>query len=251
MINIIPQYLIKIDDYKQLDNLKYLFKDIRFYMGKSVLDGLMGTAYVENVNKPKFALLLVRSYCFISGKISKELLKKIIWKLRDYKFIPDDSNKQLIEELFKNNITSYNRYAFHKEVNFAKDKLEYYINKLDKKYKIIDINEDMAILLKKIKFINITDNYKEKGIGCCCIYNGKIIGVCSSNIIYNDGIEVNIKVNEQFRRNGIATALASYLILKCLEKNLKVSWDAANLNSVGLAKKLGFKLYGPYTVFSF
>ena len=72
--------------------------------------------------------------------------------------------------------------------------------------------------------------------------------MCSSNIIYNDGIEINIKIDKKFRRKGIATALAAYLILKCMEKDIKVSWDAANLNSVGLAKKLGFRFYGPYTV---
>ena len=78
------------------------------------------------------------------------------------------------------------------------------------------------------------------------MYNDIIIGVVSSNIFYNDGIEVNIKVKEDYRRKGIATTLASLLILNCIKENKKISWDAANLNSVGLAQKLGFEYDSEY-----
>ena len=42
-------------------------------------------------------------------------------------------------------------------------------------------------------------------------------------------------------RIGIATTLASLLILNCIKENKKISWDAANLNSVSLSQKLGFE----------
>lgn len=109
----------------------------------------------------------------------------------------------------------------------------------------------IAEKIKEEKFINITDNYDKNGVGYCCIYNNEIIGVASSNIFYKDGIEVNIKVKDEYRRRGIATALASKLILKCLEENKKISWDAANLWSVGLAKKLGFEYYSTYNIYKF
>lgn len=53
--------------YDQMDKIEYLFNDIRFYMGKSVLDGLMGEAYTDNLEKTTVAYLLVRKYCFING----------------------------------------------------------------------------------------------------------------------------------------------------------------------------------------
>lgn len=247
--NMFSNYLIKVNDSEILNNIKYLFEDIRFYMGKSVLDGLMGSAYVDNINHPVFAILIVRSYCFISGKIDKNVLKEILLEAKDYQWIPDDANKLIIEDLFHTNINKHNRYSFYKEMNFDINKLERYSNSLPNTYRILDIDEEISNKIKNSRFMKITDNYKENGIGCYCTVNGALIGVCSSNIIYNDGIEINIKVNEKFRREGIATALASTLILKCLNKGLKVSWDAANLNSANLAKKLGFKYYGPYTVF--
>ncbi len=44
----------------------------------------------------------------------------------------------------------------------------------------------------------ITDDYKNKGIGVCCFRNDEIVGICSSNIIYKDGIEINIRVKEGY-----------------------------------------------------
>ena len=50
---------------------------------------------------------------------------------------------------------------------------------------------------------------------------------------------------------GIATAMASKLIIECLNRNKKISWDAANLNSVSLAEKLGFEYDSAYNIYNF
>ncbi|MCI8470179.1 MAG: GNAT family N-acetyltransferase [Clostridia bacterium] len=237
---------------KNLEKLKNLFIDIRFYMGHSVLDGTMGEAYADNISNPNFAILIVRKYCFMSGNIGKENLHKLIDnKLKQYIIIPSDSLKNIIEEIFKDNINKLERYSIKKNPLFDKQKLQEYIEKAPKEYPIQEIDKNTAEKIKEEKFINITDNYKKSGVGYCCIYNNKIIGVASSNIFYKDGIEVNIKVKDEYRRRGIATALASKLILKCLEENKKISWDAANLWSVGLAKKLGFEYDSTYNIYKF
>lgn len=237
---------------KNLGKLRNLFKDIRFYMGHSVLDGTMGEAYTDNISNPNFAILIVRKYCFMSGNIGKEDLHKLIDnKLKQYIIIPSDNLKIVIEEIYKDNINKLERYSIKKNPLFDKQKLQEYIEKAPKEYHIQSIDKKIAEKIKEEKFINITDNYDKNGIGYCCIYNNEIIGVASSNIFYKDGIEVNIKVKEEYRRKGIATALASKLILKCLEENKKISWDAANLWSVGLAKKLGFEYDSTYNIYKF
>ena len=81
------------------------------------------------------------------------------------------------------------------------------------------------------------------------MYNKEIIGVASSNIFYKDGIEVNIRVKENYRRRGIATAMAANLILECLRENKKISWDAYNINSLKLAEKLGFEFDSAYDTY--
>ncbi len=212
----------------------------------------MGEAYADNISNPNFAILIVRKYCFMSGNIGKENLHKLIDnKLKQYIIIPSDSLKNIIEEIFKDNINKLERYSIKKNPLFDKQKLQEYIEKAPKEYPIQEIDKNTAEKIKEEKFINITDNYKKNGVGYCCIYNNEIIGVASSNIFYKDGIEVNIKVKDEYRRRGIATALASKLILKCLEENKKISWDAANLWSVGLAKKLGFEYDSTYNIYKF
>ncbi len=244
--------IFEVTEQKNLEKIKILFDDIRFYMGNSVLDGVMGKAFVDDVDNPNTAFLIVRNYCFISGNIEDKDLKEIIDKnFKNYTLIPSDNIACKIEKIYANNIQKSQRYSIKKDVTFDKEKLYQMANSLDKKFKLVQIDETLANNIKKLKFINITDNYKEYGIGFCCIYNNEIIGVASSNIFYKDGIEVNIKVKEDYRRKGIATALASMLIIECLNQNKKISWDAANMNSVVLAEKLGFKYDSEYNIYKF
>lgn len=235
---------------RNLEKLKNLFKDIRFYMGNSVLDGMMGEAYTDDISNPKFAILIVKYYCFISGNIQKNDLYELInTRLKKYIIIPSDNLKSIIEEMFEGNVNIFERYSIKKDPSFNIKKLQEYEDKVSKEYCIQEIDSSVAERIRKENLISITDNYEKNGIGYYCTYNGKIIGIASSNIIYKDGIEVNIEVKEEHRRKGIATALASKLILKCLEKNKKISWDANNLWSVSLAEKLGFKYDSTYNVY--
>lgn len=244
--------IYEIKDTNYLDKIRDLFGDIRFFMGKSVLDGMMGQAYIDNPENPKIAFLTVRSYCFISGNIKKNKLKHIIDEnFKEYKLIPSDSLSMIIEEVYKDDIIKSYRYSLKKNPVFDILKLQHMKDCLPKDFKLIKINGHIADKIKKEKFITITDDYEKYGIGVCCVNKNQIVGVASSNIFYNDGIEVNIKVKEEYRRKGIATAMASSLVLECLKIKKKVSWDAANTNSVGLAEKLGFEYDSKYKIYSF
>ena len=210
----------------------------------------MGNAFVDNTSNPNIAFLVVRSYCFMSGNLEKEKLKQIIDEnFKNYALIPSDNLKEKIEDIYQNNFIKVQRYSIKKEVVFNIEKINDMVNKLPQNFKLIKINKKLSDRIKKENFINKTDDYQKNGIGYCCMYNNEIIGAASSNIFYSDGIEVNIKVKEPYRRKGIATAMAAKLILECLNKNKKVSWDAANKNSVQLAQKLGFEFDSAYDIY--
>lgn len=244
--------IYKIIDKNDLLKIKHFFKDIRFFMGNSILDGTMGEAYVDNIQKPKIAFLVVRSYCFISGNIDEKNLKEMIdKKFRGYELVPSDNIANQIEKIYSNNIQKSQRYSMKKDVVFDIEKLYRLANSLGHDFKLVKIDEILAKKIKEIEFINITDNYKRNGIGFCCMIHNEIIGVASSNIFYKDGIEVNIKVKKEYRRKGVATAMAAQLIIECLKQNKKVSWDAANTCSVSLAQKLGFKYDSTYSIYNF
>lgn len=241
---------IQIKKTKELDNLRPLFADIRFYMGRSVLDGKMGEAYTDFVERPSFAYLLVRRYCFISGDVLDDDLKNLIkTKLKSYLIIPSDKIKLQIQQLFGDRVKRTQRYSMCKNPNFKQEDLNKFTKSLDGALKIKKIDFDITTRIRRLNFITISDDYDKNGIGFCAFNNDDIVGVATSNIIYNDGIEVNIKVAEDYRRKGIATALASRLILECLQINKNVSWDAKTIISVKLAEKLGFKYHSSYDVF--
>ncbi len=61
----------------QMCKIEHFFKEIKFYMEKSVLDGLMGEAWVDNLENTTIAYLLLRQYCFISGDSKSNIAKDI------------------------------------------------------------------------------------------------------------------------------------------------------------------------------
>lgn len=246
--------MIKVSN-NQMSKIKYLFNDIKFYMGKSVLDGLMGEAYTDNLENPTIAYLLVRQYCFINGNSNSVLAKQVLKTIpKTCKRIIANSDWNDIIESTYNDFEKSKRYSLKKEKNiFNKQQLKEFSEILDKEYEIKKIDEEIYKLIKANdedpKQMKITDDYKNKGIGVCCFRDDEIVGICSSNIIYNDGIEINIRVKEGYKHKGIGTAMASKLILMCLEKGIYPSWDAANLTSLELAKKLGYNYDSEYTIY--
>jgi len=242
---------MQIVEKEHLDKLRKLFKEIRFHMGNSVLDGKMGQAYADNADDPRFAILLLRSYCFMSGNVEKEELKEIIhtYDLKKYKIFPSDNLKRYLEEIFQDSIRKSERYSIKKNPEFNAEQLSKYSEYTQEEYEFVVIEGSLAKRIVEEEFIKITDDYEKNGIGYACIYHNELIGVASSNFIYKDGIEVNIRVREEYRKKGIATALAAKLILLCIQKNMTISWDAANLSSLRLAEKLGFQYDSTYHIY--
>jgi predicted GNAT family acetyltransferase len=76
-----------------------------------------------------------------------------------------------------------------------------------------------------------------------------LVAGASSYSVYSGGIEIEIDTKPEYRRKGLATACGSKLILECLKRGLYPSWDAYDLRSAALAKKLGYQIDRPYVVF--
>ncbi len=246
--------MIKLNN-NEMNKIEHLFNDIKFYMGKSVLDGLMGEAYTDNLENPTIAYLLVRQYCFINGNSNSVLAKQVLKTLPKTckRIIAKDNWNNVIESTY-NDFEKSNRYSLKKEKDiFNKQRLKEFCKNLSSEYEVKTIDERIYKLIKADdedpKQMKITDDYMNKGIGVCCFRDDEIVGICSSNIIYKDGIEINIRVKEGYKHKGIGTAMASKLILMCLEKGIYPSWDAANLTSLELAKKLGYNYDSEYTIY--
>jgi predicted GNAT family acetyltransferase len=93
------------------------------------------------------------------------------------------------------------------------------------------------------------EEYEKYGLGFVAVYEGKIVSGASSYTVYETGIEIEIDTKMEFRRNGLAIACASALILECLNRGIYPSWDAANKESVALSEKLGYHFDKEYVTY--
>lgn len=85
-----------------------------------------------------------------------------------------------------------------------------------------------------------------RGLGVAALRDGELVGGASSYVCFSGGIEMQVETRKDMRRRGVALACCARLILTCLDRGLYPSWDAANLESVALALRLGYRLAGPY-----
>jgi GNAT superfamily N-acetyltransferase len=122
--------------------------------------------------------------------------------------------------------------------------------------KIVPLDAELAASLSAAPegYFNLSDfaspaDFALRGLGFTFLSAGEPAGVAYSSLVCSQGIEVSIYVTKPHRRRGVATALGSRLLLACLEKQLRPNWDAANLESVRLAEKLGYRRRGSYDAF--
>lgn len=164
---------------------------------------------------------------------------------------------KLIEKVYGEKCHSFTRYAFKKDGDiFDRQKLMQFVENLPEGYTIVPIDKEKY---KQCQLEGWSEDlcsqfpngevYEKEGIGFLVYYQGIPVCGASSYTIYSGGIEIEIDTREDFRRKGLATACGAKLILACLEKGLYPSWDAANLKSVGLAKKLGYHFSHEYIAY--
>ncbi|UCE25635.1 MAG: GNAT family N-acetyltransferase, partial [Candidatus Zixiibacteriota bacterium] len=93
------------------------------------------------------------------------------------------------------------------------------------------------------------EDFVHRGIGYCVVEDNSPVACAYASLICSQGAEVSIFVQPQYRRKGIATALACSLLLHCMRYKLEPHWDAANPESCRLAEKLGYRPAGEYSAY--
>lgn len=93
------------------------------------------------------------------------------------------------------------------------------------------------------------EHFLDTGFGYCIGEKDRIITACTSTLVARRKVEVSITTSPGDRGNGYATLTAARFLVHCLENDWYPNWDAGNLVSVRLAKKLGYRYLGPYDVY--
>ena len=81
------------------------------------------------------------------------------------------------------------------------------------------------------------------------LHQGRFVSGVSSAAVGGGKFEIEIQTQLQFRRRGLARAVAAALIVYCLEHGIEPCWDAANEPSAALARQLGFHSTGKYEAY--
>lgn len=99
-------------------------------------------------------------------------------------------------------------------------------------------------------FFKSYEDYIKNGLGYVIFREEQLVCIASSYTAYKNTIGVTIGTLEEYRRKGLAAACAASLILECLKRGIYPEWEAANMDSVALAEKLGYHYDRAFDVYS-
>lgn len=249
--------ILKIDDTKKAEPLFNHWQETLIW---SCLQNIMGSIYVDNIEKPLSAMAINADFCFFAGLPNEELVR---FKQEGYtnNFIimvgQNEEWKELITAAYGDKAKQVTRYAIKKEQNvFDREKLQKAINSLPPEYTLQMIDEAAFHQCRSSEWsMDLVSQYKDYetyhklGLGAGIFLDGMLVSGASAYIRYQDGIEVEIDTKREYRRKGLAYVCGAKLILECLEKGLYPSWDAQNKLSVALAEKLGYHYDHDYTAY--
>lgn len=241
----------QVEDMMTIARLFHEWENTMIY---SCLQGYMGEAYTMNLQSPNNAAIKVADFSFLVGKVDKELLAYVA--NGNTILVPAD---KYWEEAIKKNpeAKQITRYALKKKKdNFDIEYLKNIVEDLDSKYALRSIDEDLYVQITKMSWASdLCSNYKDYleysniGLGFVILDGDKIVAGASSYTRYKEGIEIEIDTNRKYRRRGLALICGAKLILECIDRGLYPSWDAHNIGSLTLAKKLGYHYDKEYDVY--
>lgn len=228
----------------------------------SCLQGVMGKVYAcvaEEGSMPESARAVLGDFSFFGGKPAEGLIR-MEEERKFHILVPcgEEWGRQ-IEACLGGKVKQVLRYAIKKEPDiFDRERLSRAAASLPEGFELRLIDEELYHQCRRETWSrdfvgNYPDyeTYKRLGLGMAVVRKKELLAGTSSYSSYNGGIEIEVGTREDYRRKGFAYACSAGLILKCLERGLYPSWDAQNLNSVGLAKKLGYHFDREYPVYEY
>ena len=243
-----------IYEIKDVAKVKHLFEGWDSF---DVLDVEL-KAFVTDPDAPRSALLYSSfDGIFLAGEPDRELVEYD--KLGDESVVPlNEGWEKLIKECWPEAVPT-TRYAIRRCKDFDREKLQSFVDALPDGYEIRRIDSGIYDLILSaddddleylIGDFETKEAFLEKGRGFAVLKDGKVVAGASSEYCYRfGGIEVEIDTVHKERRKGLASAVGAKLILSCLDDGLEPVWDAANLISVHLAEKLGYRFDHEYVYY--
>lgn len=251
---------LKKDQLNLMEPFASAFHDTTSY---TVMQGIGGSAWVDNIEQPRTAITLFGDFCFLAGEPAGNDMEQQLMEILDASnktwslFVPE--SEEWIT-FFKGCPMFYESERYRLSANmdsFDKERLQGFVDGLSSEFTLEAIDGKWYDRVLQEEWSedlcsNFTskEEFLEYGVGFVITKGGTHVAGVSTYSYYDKGREIEIDTREDYRKNGFATVLGAKMVLACLEKGLYPSWEAANLISAKVAEKLGYKFETPYSVFS-
>ncbi|MDQ3960387.1 MAG: GNAT family N-acetyltransferase [Pseudomonadota bacterium] len=221
----------------------------------AVIEGGMGKVFADAQGEPRVALAVL-DFHFLAGDPLHENALLLLHLLQpgDVVIAPTPAWQQLVATTYLGELAVYSREAFRSE-QFDVDKLRRFCQVLPSGFELRQVHlaevTQFATDLDPVLIHNFRshEDFMIRGVSLGILHQDTFVSGASSAAIGGGKLEIEIQTHPQFRRRGLARAVAAALILYCLEHGLEPCWDAANEPSSALARQLGYHSTGKYEVY--
>jgi GNAT superfamily N-acetyltransferase len=244
----------------QHENLRPLFANFGSRLHgcvEAVFSGNFGRAWANDPIAPTVALAHL-DFWFVAGDLRLADASETVRMVPERGTIVTAGGPWdvLVRETLGANIRTFTRTAMATPSPEAWDRhaLRAFVASLPDRYSIrrpsvVDIDQFLSLEKDLIANFVSPQRFLDRGIGFGVWFDNRCVSGCSSYTLANRKLEIEIDTHPDFRRRGLARAVASAMILHCLDQGIEPCWDAQNPESVGLALQLGFVSPQPYAVF--
>ena len=230
---------------------------------RGAAEGAIGRVWVPHLTNPSYCLVVVGDFAYLLGlppRGEKALdLKGQIFESAQQAFLyPQDERwADWLEEQFPAQLRIVTRYALKKdEHHFDLEKLRNYVKSVPKGVRIRRIDERLYHQVMREEWsrdlcsnFDTAERFLEYAFGYVALKGRELIAGCSCYGVSEGMMEIEVDTRKDWRRQGLALACSAAFVLECLDKGLVPNWDAVNLQSVGLAEKLGYVFEREYQVY--
>jgi GNAT superfamily N-acetyltransferase len=222
-----------------------------------VIEGQMGKAFVDNILEPTAYRITVGPFWYFAGEVHGAGGYQMLKDFPAYSLLMPSPPAWLeaAYQIHGERLKPFTRYNFSASALSLEQVSKIYENSKHRE-QIIPLNADLAARLAEqpesyleLADFDSIDDFLQRGLSFAAVDGDLVMGVAYSSLVCSSGIEVSIFVEEPYRQQGIATALASRLVMECLRHNLRPNWDAANPESCKLAQKLGYLFTETYDAY--
>lgn len=222
----------------------------------SALQGYMGQVLVDNPDDIQLIMAQCGDYLYFGGDPDHPQARDCILQVPQEGYLMSLEKKWMDKfiEVLGSRAHVQQRYIIKRDMSgLDREKLKMMHEHLPDGFTIERINEPMAEQLLAMhwshEYVNQFKDAKDfvsRGFGFAVMHGGDIACVGVTFSLYDDGMEMGIATNPDYRRLGLATIAASRTVLETLDRGWMLNWDAANDISLRLAEKMGFDKSGEY-----